>query len=78
MAEVAAKAADSVVEINTETVSSSFYGGQRVSQSAGSGVILSADGYIVTNNHVVAGADSITVRTRDGKSYWGYYTPKIG
>ena len=69
MAEVAAKAADSVVEINTETVSSSFYGGQRVSQSAGSGVILSADGYIVTNNHVVAGADSITVRTRDGKSY---------
>ena len=69
VAEVAAKAADSVVEINTETVSSSFYGGQRVSQSAGSGVILSADGYIVTNNHVVAGADSITVRTRDGKSY---------
>lgn len=69
VAEVAAKAADSVVEINTETVSSSFYGGQRVSQSAGSGVILLADGYIVTNNHVVAGADSITVRTRDGKSY---------
>lgn len=50
-------------------VSSSFYGGQRVSQSAGSGVILSADGYIVTNNHVVAGADSIAVRTRDGQSY---------
>lgn len=69
VAEVAAQAADSVVEINTETVSNSFYGGQRVSQSAGSGVILSADGYIVTNNHVVAGADSITVRTRDGKSY---------
>ena len=69
VADVAAKAADSVVEIHTETVSSSFYGGQRVSQSAGSGVILSADGYIVTNNHVVAGADSIAVRTRDGQSY---------
>jgi serine protease Do len=33
----------------------------------GSGVILSSDGYILTNNHVVEDAVSITVRTRDGK-----------
>jgi serine protease Do len=35
----------------------------------GSGVIISKDGYIVTNNHVVAGATKIIVKTYDGKKY---------
>ncbi len=35
----------------------------------GSGVIISRDGYILTNNHVVEGASSITVRTGDGKAH---------
>lgn len=34
---------------------------QRIERSLGSGVILSPDGYIVTNNHVIAGADAIQV-----------------
>jgi len=34
-------------------------------QGTGSGFFISADGYIVTNNHVVEGADKITVRTKD-------------
>ncbi len=38
-------------------------GGER--QSAGSGFIVSADGYILTNNHVVDGADQVTVRLSD-------------
>lgn len=38
-------------------------------QGTGSGVIVSADGYILTNNHVVAGADEITVKTTDGKEF---------
>jgi len=38
-------------------------------QGSGSGVIVSADGYILTNNHVVEGADEITVKTADGKEY---------
>ncbi len=38
-------------------------------QASGSGVVVSADGYILTNNHVVEGADEITVRTADGKEY---------
>ncbi len=36
---------------------------------AGSGVILTADGYIVTNNHVVAEADEITVKLNDNREF---------
>lgn len=38
-------------------------------EGLGSGVVVSKDGYILTNNHVVDGADSIVVRFNDGKSY---------
>ncbi len=67
---VASKCGPSVVEIKTESVSSgnSLYG-QYVSEGAGSGVVISKDGYIVTNNHVISDASSITVTTTDGKSY---------
>ena len=38
-------------------------------QSSGSGFFISSDGYIVTNNHVIDGADQIKVVTKDGKEY---------
>lgn len=41
---------------------------QRVEQSLGSGVILSTDGHIVTNNHVIEGADAIQVLLSDGRN----------
>ena len=62
-------AANSVVEIKTESVSTNSFFPQAVSSGAGSGVILTKDGYIVTNNHVIDGADKVTVTTKDGKSY---------
>jgi serine protease Do len=42
---------------------------QGPSQSAGSGVIINADGYIVTNNHVVENADEIEVSLLDNRTY---------
>ena len=41
----------------------------RQSQGVGSGFIVESDGYIVTNNHVIAGADSVTVRLNDDRQF---------
>ena len=38
-------------------------------QGFGSGVVISADGYVLTNNHVVEGADVVTVQLQDGRSF---------
>lgn len=69
VAEVVSAVSDSVVEVTTETKATNMYIGEYVTGGAGSGVILTEDGYIVTNNHVVEGATAITVRTSDGTEY---------
>lgn len=73
-AQVAAVVKDSVVEINTEyTTRNSWF--QYTTGGAGSGVILSEDGYIITNAHVILDnnqqnvADTITVRLTDGTEF---------
>jgi len=63
------RAAASVVEISLNTRVPTFFWGERESQGAGSGVILSADGYIVTNHHVIENAVEIYVRTYDGRQF---------
>lgn len=64
--EIVKKTADSVVEIATESVVNGSFAQQYVQQGAGSGVIISEDGYIITNHHVIDGANNITVTLRDG------------
>lgn len=67
---VAKKISASVVAITTENVqtSQSWFGSQ-VSSGAGSGVIISKNGYIVTCAHVVSDATKIGVTTSDNKKY---------
>lgn len=69
VATVAAVALPSVVEIRTEAVVNNSFYGQYVTEGAGSGVVISKDGYIVTNNHVISGASNITVRFTNGDEY---------
>lgn len=42
---------------------------ERKSTALGSGFIINKDGYIITNNHVIDGADKISVKLSDGKEY---------
>ncbi len=64
--EVAALVKTSVVEITTEQIVTGSFMQQYISEGAGSGVIITADGYIVTNHHVIDGATNIKVRLSDG------------
>ncbi|WP_374774662.1 trypsin-like peptidase domain-containing protein [Streptomyces sp. NBC_01310] len=57
---VAEQVSPSVVRIDTRTASG---------QGTGSGIVITADGEIVTNNHVVSGAAEIQVTMSDGKTY---------
>ncbi len=67
--EVYMAVADSVVEITTEIVQTSIWMGQYISEGAGSGVIIDGRGFIVTNHHVIEGADNVIVRLTDGSEY---------
>jgi len=60
----------SVVTITADGVSTNgFSGGQFPTVGVGSGVILTSDGYILTNKHVVEGSQSLTVKLADGTEY---------
>lgn len=67
--EIAAKAADSVVEITTESVQTGTMLQQYISSGAGSGVIVTEDGYIITNHHVIENATRINVTLHSGEVY---------
>ncbi|MCH8342554.1 MAG: trypsin-like peptidase domain-containing protein [Planctomycetes bacterium] len=65
--DIAALVEPSVVHISTERLVRDRSGNDRVDRSAGSGWIYSDQGYIVTNEHVIRGADRIQVQLYDGR-----------
>ena len=67
--EVYARNVNSTVGITTEITTTNFFGYKSTSAASGSGFILTEDGYILTNHHVIEGANSITVTTYDGTRY---------
>ena len=66
--EVYASWVNSTVGISTEIVTTNWFG-QTVNATAGSGFVISSDGYIVTNYHVIEGARTIKVTFYDGTEY---------
>ena len=69
--QIASVVSPSVVAITTEQMSGSqtWFGGYYVQSGAGSGVIISEDGYILTCAHVVSGATSVKVQLDNGDTY---------
>ena len=67
-AQVYAANVNSTVGITT-SVTTNFWGYQSTSAASGSGFIISDDGYILTNFHVIEGSDSISVSMYNGDSY---------
>ena len=67
-ADVVAKVKPSVVAINVEIITYDIFNRPTTQQGAGSGWIISENGYVVTNNHVVEGAESITVILDDDRA----------
>ena len=68
-AEVYAQNVNSTVGITTSITSTNLWGYQTKAAASGSGFIISADGYIITNYHVIKEAESVKVTTYSGESY---------
>jgi S1-C subfamily serine protease len=65
---VAAAALPSVVTITTQTIATGRFGGSQQGTGVGSGVILTSNGSILTNNHVVENSTSLSVLLPDGRT----------
>ncbi len=69
VADVVSRISPTVVEITTEVMTTGSRLQQYITTGAGSGVIITQDGFIVTNNHVINGASKITVTLYNGEKH---------
>lgn len=69
IAEIASKVTPGVVSIVTEVKTTGFFGQTSTSTAAGTGMIVTKDGYVLTNKHVIEGANSIQIVLDDGTTY---------
>ena len=69
VADVYKQSYKSVVEITVNSTASNPFGGEEQQQAQGSGFVYDSDGHIVTNDHVVDGATSVSVRFWNGGTY---------
>ena len=69
IADIAEKVSESVVSIVTSVTTTSYFGQSYTGSAAGTGIIVTEDGYILTNKHVVEGASKISVVLDDGTTY---------
>ncbi len=69
IADTANKVSKSVVSIVTSTKVRNYFGQSFDSAAAGTGIIATSDGYILTNKHVINGATNVTVILDDGTTY---------
>lgn len=63
------KASPSVVSVLTEATVSSYFYGTSTQEGAGSGIVVSEDGIILTNKHVIDGADTVSIVLENGTTY---------
>ena len=69
MSEVYASNVNSVVSINVSATSTNYFGQTVQTAASGTGFLITEDGYILTNHHVVDGASSVSVTLYNGESY---------
>ncbi len=69
LAQIYARSYESVVEITASGVSAAQFGEEQQQRAQGSGFVYDANGTVVTNQHVVDGASSISVRFSNGSTH---------
>lgn len=69
IADIADRVSESVVSIVTSTKATDFFGQSREASAAGTGIIVTSDGYILTNKHVINGASKVSVILDDGTTF---------
>jgi S1-C subfamily serine protease len=71
VAEIYKRVSDAVVEITVSSTAVSPFGDEGVQQAQGSGFVYDDEGHVITNHHVVDGADTVSVKFSDGSTYEG-------